>query len=48
LHVYWSRLDSWRDDITRQSWVAGGFGYITNSSGISGQRNGQLVARFQF
>jgi len=26
----------------------GGFGYITNSSGISGSRNGQLVARFQF
>ena len=26
----------------------GGFGYITNSSGIGGQRNGQLVARFQF
>jgi hypothetical protein len=26
----------------------GGFGVITNSSGISGQRNGQLVARFQF
>jgi len=22
---------------------AGGFGYITNSSGISGSRNGQLV-----
>ncbi len=26
----------------------GGFGFITNSSGIGGQRNGQLVARFQF
>jgi len=26
----------------------GGYGYITNSSGIGGQRNGQLVARFQF
>jgi hypothetical protein len=26
----------------------GGFGYITNSNGIGGQRNGQLVARFQF
>jgi len=26
----------------------GGFGYITNSSGIGGQRNGQLVARFQW
>jgi hypothetical protein len=26
----------------------GGFGYITNTSGISGERNGQLVARFQF
>jgi hypothetical protein len=26
----------------------GGFGYITNSSGIGGQRNGQFVARFQF
>jgi hypothetical protein len=26
----------------------GGFGYITNSSNIGGQRNGQLVARFQF
>ncbi len=25
-----------------------GFGYITNSSNIGGQRNGQLVARFQF
>lgn len=25
-----------------------GFGYITNSSGIGGQRNGQLVARFVF
>jgi hypothetical protein len=25
-----------------------GYGYITNSSGIGGQRNGQLVARFQF
>jgi hypothetical protein len=25
-----------------------GFGYITNSSGIGGQRNGQLVARFQW
>jgi hypothetical protein len=25
-----------------------GFGYITNASGIGGQRNGQLVARFQF
>jgi hypothetical protein len=25
-----------------------GFGYITNSSSIGGQRNGQLVARFQF
>ena len=26
----------------------GGFGYITNTNGISGSRNGQLVARFQF
>jgi hypothetical protein len=26
----------------------GGFGYITNINGISGSRNGQLVARFQF
>ena len=26
----------------------GGFGYITNANGIGGQRNGQLVARFQF
>jgi len=26
----------------------GGFGYITNQSGIGGQRNGQLVARFVF
>ena len=26
----------------------GGFGYITNSNGIGGSRNGQLVARFQF
>jgi len=26
----------------------GGFGYITNSSGIGGQRNGQLIARFVF
>jgi Carboxypeptidase regulatory-like domain/TonB dependent receptor len=26
----------------------GGFGFITNSAGIGGQRNGQLVARFQF
>jgi len=26
----------------------GGFGYITNSSGIGGQRNGQFIARFQF
>ena len=26
----------------------GGFGYITNSAGIGGQRNGQLVARFTF
>ncbi len=26
----------------------GGFGYITNSNGVGGQRNGQLVARFQF
>jgi hypothetical protein len=26
----------------------GGFGYITNTGGISGSRNGQLVARFQF
>jgi hypothetical protein len=26
----------------------GGFGFVTNSSGIGGQRNGQLVARFQF
>jgi hypothetical protein len=26
----------------------GGFGFITNSSGIGGQRNGQLVARFRF
>ena len=26
----------------------GGFGYITNANGISGSRNGQLVARFQF
>ncbi|MBZ5622068.1 MAG: TonB-dependent receptor [Acidobacteriia bacterium] len=25
-----------------------GFGYITNASGIGGQRNGQLVARFVF
>jgi hypothetical protein len=25
-----------------------GYGYITNSGGIGGQRNGQLVARFQF
>jgi len=25
-----------------------GFGYIINSSTIGGQRNGQLVARFQF
>jgi hypothetical protein len=26
----------------------GGFGYLTNSSTIGGQRNGQLVARFQW
>ena len=26
----------------------GGFGYITNSAGIGGQRNGQLVARITF
>ena len=26
----------------------GGFGYITNANGISGSRNGPLVARFQF
>ena len=26
----------------------GGFGYISNSNGIGGQRNGQLVARLQF
>jgi hypothetical protein len=26
----------------------GGFGYISNTSGIGGQRNGQLVARFQW
>ena len=26
----------------------GGFGYITNSSGIGSQRNGQFIARFQF
>jgi hypothetical protein len=26
----------------------GGFGFITNSSSIGGQRNGQLVARFVF
>jgi hypothetical protein len=26
----------------------GGFGYITNANGIGGQRNGQLVARFQW
>ena len=25
-----------------------GFGYIINSSNIGGQRNGQLVARFEF
>ena len=25
-----------------------GFGYIANASGIGGQRNGQLVARFVF
>jgi hypothetical protein len=26
----------------------GGFGYITNTTGMSGSRNGQLVARIQF
>jgi hypothetical protein len=26
----------------------GGYGYITNSNGIGGQRNGQLIARIQF
>jgi hypothetical protein len=26
----------------------GGFGYVTNANGIGGQRNGQLVARFQW
>ena len=26
----------------------GGFGFVTNANGIGGQRNGQLVARFQF